>query len=292
MEKSLIEIKLKTKEALKKLLEVNEKRNESRERWIELQQKKDLMPESEMYIKVEKPVGYSSNNTFALPQRSEKYKKLLEEIKLADKQEDEVWKEFDAQLQLVAKTFLEEYDLNSKHAKVSPALNKGVKKIYHATGVVERDINQIAGALVSGDMHPGRFTSNAAGIAMYWGDINFFEGMKGKKDAPKKIIEATVSSDAKIHEVDVEEYNEGNMDFYKPYFKEEDFNLLVEIENSGAMHVRSILDVAMGYAACVRVSSKTKSEIWAIYDRSALEVSKSSIKDFNTIFEDNRDKKI
>ena len=82
----------------------------------------------------------------------------------------------------------------------------------------------------------------------------------------------------------VKDYNDCNLSFYKRFFNGADFKLLQAVESSDAMHVRSIFDVAMGYSACVRLDPETKTEIWAIYDRSILGLEKEAVKNFEDVF--------
>lgn len=185
----------------------------------------------------------------------------------------------DEQRNLTAQTFIEEYKLNDYKANLVDESADKSRVIYHSTGVAKRDIKEICKNLIMGNLHPGRFQMNQAGIAMYWGNDKFFERMNDVDE----VIEAYISQNAKIHYVSVEDYKNFNMDEYKEYFDEEDYNMLKYIEENFIMHVRSIFDVAMGYDACVRTSSDGVS-IWAIYNRSILDLERMPIKKVESVF--------
>ena len=289
-----ITLKPNTRKELQTLLKLKQEYDKETDRCYELRSRQkaefDKAKTEHDNAKQTKGEKYSSNNTFELftPSAESEYYSLKKEADALEKQNFALFDQIKNQLQKVAQTFIEEYDLNSKHAKIlteeEEKQTPNAKRIYHSTGVVDRDIHRIAEALVTQSLHPGRFTINSAGIATYWGDENFFEGFKGNKHQPAQIIEARVDRNARLNYVGVKDYNDCNLSFYKRFFNGADFKLLQAVESSDAMHVRSIFDVAMGYSACVRLDPETKTEIWAIYDRSILGLEKEAVKNFEDVF--------
>lgn len=271
-----ISLRPETKKELVKLREVYQAFEAAREEFLSY----DVSAPSEPPTPSEP--GYHSHNTFPKRVLTEEQKRRKQEKQALGKKCDECEDAYDKQLEVVGKTFTSEYGLNEARATIEDN-PKGKRTIYHSTGVNKHDIRKICSALSNGDMHPGRFTSNRAGIATYFGNLPFFEHLHDDEFAPEELIEAHIFDSAKIHEVRFDDYGDCNLEEYEPLFDPEDYQLLCELEKSYAMHVRSIFDVALGYDACVRHDFSSDVLIYAIYKRDILQLSKSPIVKFSDV---------
>ncbi len=271
-----ISLRPETRKELIKLHEIYQAFNKAREEFLSCSSSYSYEPPAPS------EPGYNSNNVFEPRKLTEEGKRQKEREQALEKKWEECEDAYNRQLEVVGKTFTSEYGLNDSRATIEESPS-GKRTIYHSTGEMKRDIRKICNALANGDMNPGRFTSNVAGIATYFGNLPFFEQMRGDDFAPEEIIEATLSEDAKIHEISVDDYVDCNLEEYEPLFDPEDYKLLCDLERCDAMHVRSIFDVALGYDACVRRKPSTDVEIWAIYKRDILKLSKSPIIKFHDV---------
>lgn len=190
---------------------------------------------------------------------------------------------------IIMETFIDEYGLSNNYAKIVDKAENESKKLYHNPSFrgKQRDLKETCKNMTEGKFHVGNFTLNQAGVALYFGDINhtksfYFSEYAKPEEKPKQIIEANVKKDAKFYKISRNEYLNNPGEEYLPYFEKEDFDLLNNVQRKAIMHLRCIFDVAMGYDACVRVYNNN--EVWAVYNRSIIELEKNPIKEFDSIF--------
>jgi len=224
--------------------------------------------------------------------KEEEYHNNFEKIRKITAIKDQYLKEITKQKLVVMQTFVDEYGLSENFAEVVEKANKNSKKLYHNPSFSGKQLNlqSVCNNMTKGKFNLGNFELNEAGVALYFGDLihtkNYYFGEDAKevnRQVPEKIIEVSVKPTAKVYRIGLKQYLNNPGEEYKPYFTEEDFELLNNVQRKAIMHLRCIFDVAMGYDACVRVHPENNNEVWAVYNRSILELEENPIKKLDDV---------
>lgn len=226
------------------------------------------------------------------------YRKQRKQI--VDKQK-QLLKELNEQHKILMQIFIDEYGLSDKHAEVVEKTKKDYKKLYHNPGHrrIQRDIREVCFNIANGEFIPGNIEHNATGVGLFFGDKAhtqwYYSTLKRNCieaedfETQPQLIEVAVKPEAKIRVIDITEYLRHPGEEYRQFFNPEDYELLNAVQTKTDVHLRCIFDVALGYDACVRVDTRdgcNNNEVWAVYNRSILEMERNPIKEFNNVVEE------
>lgn len=234
----------------------------------------------------------SMPNRFIPENKKEEYNNNFEKIRVFWAISEQKLKEIKKQKLVVMQTFVDEYGLSERYAEVVNKANKNNKKLYHNPSFSGKQLNlqTVCQNMAEGKFNLGNFELNEAGVALYFGDLTHTKNYYFSEDAkelnrqvPENIIEVSVKPTAKIYKIGLKQYLNHPGEEYKQYFTEEDFELLNNVQRKAQMHLRCIFDVAMGYDACVRIHPENDNEVWAVYNRSILELEKNPIKKLDDV---------